>query len=564
MKKRMIALVLSSVMILSLVACGGEKAGEKKTSSGEKDEEQYINTYMVSEPTTLDPSLRSDAYSSEILISTLEGLIRIEERDGEYKIMPGDAETWENSDDGKVWTFHIGKDRKWSDGEAVTADQYVYSLQRSADPETGCPNSYFVTPILNYDAVSTGEMEPEQLGVKAVDEYTLEITLTNPMPSFLESTDASIFYPQRKDIVEKYGDQYGTDADKMVYNGPFTVDEWTHNSSIKLAKNDEYWDKENVDLGAVNYQIISDTSAITNAYDSGQIDFISASSQEDLQKYEGDDNNTYTKTSGGQITFQFYNTKDEIFSNKKIREAFTLAVDHDDMNDMGFSGMREPLYGWIAPALTVGEKSLREEAGDPLKDLKKDLDKSGKTAKDILIEGMKELGLGDDPSKLDVTYSLAGTSDWFHTFGEYLQQMYKETLGINLKIDFSEWGIFQDNLTNGKYQIGFMSWGAYYNDPYDMLSVNMTDFNQIYTGWSNEEYDQLSKAGSTEMDETKRMDDYVKAERIFIEDYVTCPLATSVTHQFSKSYVHSKYVDYGEDQLYFAHPGWKNVYTSGR
>ena len=168
MKKRMIALVLSSAMVLSLAACGGGgKTDSKKASSGEKDEEQYINTYMVSEPTTLDPSLRSDAYSSEILISTLEGLIRIEERDGEYKIMPGDAETWENSDDGKVWTFHIGKDRKWSDGEAVTADQYVYSLQRSADPETGCPNSYFVTPILNYDAVSTGEMEPEQLGGKS-------------------------------------------------------------------------------------------------------------------------------------------------------------------------------------------------------------------------------------------------------------------------------------------------------------------------------------------------------------------------------------------------------------
>ena len=113
MKKRMIALVLSSAMVLSLAACGGGgKTDSKKASSGEKDEEQYINTYMVSEPTTLDPSLRSDTYSSEILISTMEGLIRIEERDCEYKIMPGDAETWEKSDDGKVWTFHIGKDRK--------------------------------------------------------------------------------------------------------------------------------------------------------------------------------------------------------------------------------------------------------------------------------------------------------------------------------------------------------------------------------------------------------------------------------------------------------------------
>lgn len=142
----------------------------------------------------------------------------------------------------------------------------------------------------------------------------------------MESTDASIFYPQRKDIVEKYGDQYGTDADKMVYNGPFTVDEWTHNSSIKLAKNDEYWDKENVDLGAVNYQIISDTSAITNAYDSGQIDFISASSQEDLQKYEGDDNNTYTKTSGDKLLSNSIIQKMKSFQIRKSEKHLHLQL----------------------------------------------------------------------------------------------------------------------------------------------------------------------------------------------------------------------------------------------
>lgn len=559
MKRRIIALLLTVVMSFSLAACSGSK--EKATEGGA--EEQYVNTYLAADPTTLDPSLRSDTYSSDILMNSMESLIRVGQRDGEYTFVPGDAETWESDETGTVWTFHLGEDRKWSDGEPVTADQYVYSLQRTADPETGSPNSFFVSPIKNYAAISEGEMAPEELGVEAPDEHTLVITLEKPMPSFLESTDASVFYPQRQEIVEQYGEQYGADFDKFVYNGPFKVTEWTHNSSIKIEKNENYWDAENVDLDYVTYQIMSDTAAIMNAYESGQIDVITVSSQEELQKYQADDSNVYTKISGGTISFAFYNTEDELFSNANIRKAFTMAVDQEKVNDIAFSGMREPLYGWIAPAISVGDKTMRSVAGDTLKEMRKEtLAKT--TAKDILLEGMKELGLGDDPSTLDVTFSLAGTSDWFRTFGEYLQQMYKEALGVDVKIDFSEWGIFSDNVYSGNFQLGFMAWGAYYNDPYDMLSVHLTDFNQIATGWSDPEYDKLVLGASQEMDEDARMQMYIDAENILLEANVMCPFATSVSHQFTKSYLHDKYAEYGQDNLYFTHEGWKNVYVEGR
>ena len=558
MKRRVVALLLAAVMTLSLAACGG---GKDKAEGG--SEEQYVNTYLAADPTTLDPSLRSDTYSSDILMNCMESLIRVGQRDGEYTFVPGDAETWESDETGTVWTFHLGEDRKWSDGEPVTADQYVYSLQRTADPETGSPNSFFVSPIKNYNAISEGEMKPEELGVEAPDEHTLVITLENPMPSFLESTDASVFYPQRKEIVEQYGEQYGADFDKFVYNGPFKVTEWTHNSSIKIEKNENYWDAENVDLDYVSYQIMSDTAAIMNAYESGQIDVITVSSQEELQKYQADDSNVYTQISGGTISFAFYNTEDELFSNANIRKAFTMAVDQEKVNEIAFSGLRDPLYGWIAPAISVGDKTMRSVAGDTLKEMRKEtLAKT--TAKDILLEGMKELGLGDDPSTLDVTFSLAGTSDWFRTFGEYLQQMYKEALGVDVKIDFSEWGIFSDNVYSGNFQLGFMAWGAYYNDPYDMLSIHLTDFNQIATGWSDPEYDALVLGASQEMDEDARMQMYIDAENILLEANVMCPFATSVTHQFTKSFLHDKYAEYGQDNLYFTHEGWKNVYVEGR
>lgn len=558
MKRRVVALLLAAVMTLSLAACGG---GKDKAEGG--SEEQYVNTYLAADPTTLDPSLRSDTYSSDILMNCMESLIRVGQRDGEYTFVPGDAETWESDETGTVWTFHLGEDRKWSDGEPVTADQYVYSLQRTADPETGSPNSFFVSPIKNYNAISEGEMAPEELGVEAPDEHTLVITLENPMPSFLESTDASVFYPQRKEIVEQYGEQYGADFDKFIYNGPFKVTEWTHNSSIKIEKNENYWDAENVDLDYVTYQIMSDTAAIMNAYESGQIDVITVSSQEELQKYQADDSNVYTQISGGTISFAFYNTEDELFSNANIRKAFTMAVDQEKVNEMAFSGLRDPLYGWIAPAISVGDTTMRSVAGDTLKEMRKEtLAKT--TAKDILLEGMKELGLGDDPSTLDITFSLAGTSDWYRTFGEYLQQMYKEALGVDVKIDFSEWGIFSDNVYSGNFQLGFMAWGAYYNDPYDMLSIHLTDFNQIATGWSDPEYDKLVLGASQEMDEDARMQMYIDAENILLEANVMCPFATSVTHQFTKSFLHDKYAEYGQDNLYFTHEGWKNVYVEGR
>lgn len=559
MKRRIIALLLTAVMSFSLAACSGSK--EKATEGG--SEEQYVNTYLEADPTTLDPSLRSDNYSSDILMNCMESLIRVGQRDGEYTFVPGDAETWESDETGTVWTFHLGEDRKWSDGEPVTADQYVYSLQRTADPETGSPNSFFVSPIKNYNAISEGEMAPEELGVEATDEHTLVITLENPMPSFLESTDASVFYPQRKEIVEQYGDQYGVDFDKFIYNGPFKVTEWTHNSSIKIEKNEEYWDAENVDLDYVTYQIMSDTAAIMNAYDAGQIDVIDISSQEALQKYQADNNNVYTQISGGSITFAFYNTEDKLFSNANIRKAFTMAVDQEKVNEIAFSGLREPLYGWIAPAISVGDTSMRSVAGDTLKEMRKET-LANTTAKDILLEGMKELGLGDDPSTLDVTFSLAGTTDWFRTFGEYLQQMYKEALGVNIKIDFSEWGIFSDNVYSGNFQIGYMAWSAYYNDPYDMLSIHLTDFNQIATGWSDPEYDKLVLGASQEMDEDARMQMYIDAEQILLDANVMCPLATSVTHRFTKSFLHDKYAEYGQDNLYFTHEGWKNTYIEGR
>lgn len=548
--KQAIAMLLVVVVCFSFTACKKEEAGNINT-------EQYLNNYLSADPTSLDVSLRSDTYSSSIVTNVMEGLVRLVDREGEYFMAPGDAQSWESSKDGTVWTFHLG-DNKWSDGQPVTAEQYVYSLKRSANPKTGCPNSWFLTPILNYNQISKGEMDISELGVKAIDAKTLEITLANTTPAFLEMCNATIYYPQREDKVKEWGEKYGTEAKYTIYNGPFVLDSWVHNSSLVLKKNPNYWDVDSVKLDTVNISIVSDITTVINSYKSGTLDYVNVNTKEWLDEFKKDENSKYEHNTTQRLVFNFYNTKNDLFKNEKIRRAFNLCIDHEDINEMCFGGLRVPTYGWVVPTISVGERNFREAAGDSLKEMKAELTALGKTPKDLLIEGMKELGLGDDASKLDLTLSLAGTNDWYRTYGEYLQQVYSTELGVELKIDFADWGIFSENVKKGNYQLAFMSWGAYYNDPYDVLSIFYSEWDQVGTGWSNSEYDALINKGAIEMNEETRLQYYMDAEKILMNDNVVCPLATNTTHIFYRNYV------YGYSTLGFASQGYKYMYTEGR
>lgn len=543
--KKFLALVLSLALCLSVfAACGNNDSTDNNGSQGENGNnvsntaEQVFNTYITAEPSTLDVSRRSDTYSSSILTNTTESLVRTELHGDEYVNTPADAETWDVSDDGLVWTFHLNKNAKWEDGEPVTAQQYVYSLQRSSDPATGCPNAFFLQPIKNFSAVNSGELPVDQLGVEATDDNTLVITLEAALPAYLNMLSGTIYYPQRQDIVEKYGDKYGAEAESFISNGPFKVESWTHNSSIVLVKNENYWDAENVKLEKIVFSIMGDENTYYNAFETGDLDYVSTGSAEWLQRFESNSANAKIQYPGATLSYAFYNCADQLFQNANIRKAFTLAIDRDEINEMCFSGLRTPTYGWVVPSMSVGETNFREDAGDLIKEMQEQLKADGKTAKDLLLQGMSELGLGDDPSTLKVTFSLAGTSDWYRTLGDFLQQTYLAELGVNVEISFSEWGIFSDNVNKGNYQIGFMGWGAYYNDPYDTLSLFVSSTDAIMTNWASDEYDALIAKGSTTMDDAERLKIYEEAEKMVIEDEcVASPFATNNYNIFVKDYV---------------------------
>ena len=241
--KKFLASLLSLTMAASvaLVGCGSDKnTSGNGSTDGSLDSEQYLNMLLQAEPKTLDQSKSTDSYSSQVLANTQEALTRIvQDEEGKDKIEAGMAESWEESEDGLTWTFKL-RDAKWSDGEAITADQFVYGITRTLDQNTASSYAFLLFPIKNAAAFNAGTATAEDLGVKALDEKTLEFTLEAPCAYFLDLTYFKVMQPQREDVIAEHGDAYGSEANTMVSSGPFVMTDWTHNSQVVLEKNDNY------------------------------------------------------------------------------------------------------------------------------------------------------------------------------------------------------------------------------------------------------------------------------------------------------------------------------------
>lgn len=561
--KKILSLLLVGAMAASmLTGCSGNKDNDNTQNDNNQtsqettiDKNQYYNGYLVAEPTSLDSAKGSDNYSLSVLNDILEPLTRLEEdEDLNNFVAPAGAERWESNEDGTVWTFYL-RDNKWSDGEPVRAQDYEYGIKRVLDPKTGAPYAYMLLPIKNANAVNAGELPVEELGVKSLDDKTLEITLEEPTPYFLSLTYLRPMFPQRQDIVEKYGDTFGAEAETVVSNGPFVLDSWTHNNEIVLKKNLNYWDSETVKLETVNYKIINDINAIYNSLENNSVDSGSTGNTEWLDRFSKNDKLNHVSYTNPNVNFKFFNQKDKLFSNANVRKAFTIAINREEIADVIFNGMNEAAYGWVPKQIQVEDKEYRELVEEPIKTLKED----NPDAQALLKKGLEELGMDTDLSKLDVTMTLGGTDQWFRTFGEYIQQMYKTTLGINLKIEFADWPVFMSQVESGDYQIGYMSWGAEFNDPISMLSLLTSDSNAILTGWSNEKYDNLIKQARAEMDPEKRLELYKEAENIVLyEECVIAPVVYTKSNLFRYKYMKNL------PSTPFGTSGLKYTYTEGR
>lgn len=559
------------VMVMALSGCGkkddapvvdkgpeveGESTDETEdVVESDLDADQFLNVVLAAEPTTLDPSKGSDNYSYTILNNVLEPLTRLEEDEDQKNILRGaGAESWESNDDGTVWTFKI-RENTWSDGVAVRAQDYEYGIKRSLDQDTASPSAYLLTPILNARKVNAGELGVDELGVKSLDDNTLEITLEATTPYFEQLTFQRVTMPQRQDIVEANGDKYGSEIDTVIFNGPFVIEEWVHNSEIILAKNDSFWGKDDVHLEKVTLKIIQDENARMNSLSNGSIDVTTANKPEWKDKFEKDDKLDHYEVIGAQTFFKMFNTKDELFKNANVRKAFSIAVDREEIANVIYHGVNTPTYGWVAPNIMIGDKEYRDVVEGPIKKLIEE----NPDPKALLIKGLEELGMDTDPSKLTVTMTLGGTDQWFRTYGEYCQQMFIKNLGVDFQVEFLDWPVFSDAAARGDFQIGYMAWGAEFNDPVSLLSLLTSDSNSIDTGWENARYDELINLAATEMDNAKRTELFEEAENILLyEDAVLAPTVNPRANTFVYKYVN------GLGVTPFGTTGYKSGSTSGR
>ncbi|MDF2673489.1 MAG: oligopeptide/dipeptide transporter, oligopeptide/dipeptide-binding protein [Clostridiales bacterium] len=528
-KKRLLPVILSVILVLAtaLTGCGKKESGDNT----DKSAPQVINVATAQDIASLDSTKIADSSSNTIAQETQDGLVRLEGG----KIVPAGAETWETSEDGLTWTFHL-RDYSYSDGTKVSAKDYEYAVKRVFDPVTACPNAGIFYVIKGGQDFNTSKGSREDVGVKAVDEKTLEFTLTQPTPYFIQLMNFVSLIPVRQDLVEKYGEAYGTDPAQVVYSGPFVVDQWVKGSKIVLKKNDKYWDASNVKLDTVNINIVAEEGTRQQLFDSKGLDLIQNVKGEYAQKLDG-----VAKT--GEITslngyypsngYIAFNNKDpqKIFTNAKVRLAFSIAIDREGYVK-NVTKKDQAAYGLVPYGTNNGDVIYREAVEEPLKKV------ISQDPKELLKQGLTELGL--DPAKqIEVTFLQGNANADTKIRGEFYQSQWEEKLGVKVKIDTaSDGATFNKMIMNGTYQVAQTGWGADYNDPMTFMGLFLTGDGNNSAFFTNAEYDELVKKASVEPDMEKRLEMFKRAEEVLIaEEAGIAPLTFNVATNYIQSYV---------------------------
>ncbi|SEN56826.1 peptide ABC transporter substrate-binding protein [Lihuaxuella thermophila] len=519
--RALLGIVLSAGLLLS-----GCNSFTPAGSSGESvlSDNQTLRMAESQELISLDSAKAADVASFNILNNVQEGLMRIgKEKKPEYGI----AQEVEISPDKKTYTFKLREDAVWSDGKPVTAHDFEYAWKRALDPATKSEYAYILYPIVNAEEYNTGKAKADQVGIKATDNYTLVVKLKEPKINFLSMTTLSVFYPQRKDIVEKFKDQYGMKPDRLVYNGPFTVKEWKP-QKVVLVKNEKYWDRNAVSLKQVDVHIVKDAATGINLYNSGQID-TAPLTQAFVDAYKQTPD--YVDVELATTTYILFNHEKAFFKNDKIRKAISLAIDRDEIAESIMKDGSKPAGSLIPHSLNgYGNKSFRN--GEVVK---RDVAK----AKELFNQGLAELGLSKPPTDITmISYDSTARKD----VALYVKEQLRTTLGLEIKLDAPTWKVHLDKLKTGNFQMGMLSWSADYNDPIGHFEIWQTSNPFNWSKFSNAKYDQLVNQAKKETNQKKQYELLLEAEKILAGTEGEGQAGFVPLFYQSKAYVQKPYV----------------------
>ena len=512
MKKKVIALLLATTMAFSLAACGGgnNQGGDNSSSqngtegtdnAGGGSEEKILSVQIGPDPETIDPALNSAVDGGNMLLHSFECLLTVGE-DGQ--LTEGQAESWDTSEDGLTWTFHLRDGLKWSDGSDLTANDFVYSWKRVCDPEVAAPYAETVLGMVEgYDKAIEGELDALQ--VKAEDDQTLVVTLSNPCTYFGSLAAFATLSPVQEATIEANGDGWATSAETYISNGSFYISEWVPGSHILMSKNPNYWNADAIKLDGIKFNLIEDANASYSAYQTGEVLMIKDVPTEEIPSLEGNDDYYVDPIIG--TYYLSLNLNREPFTDKNVRKALSLAIDRDYVANTLMQGTYSPASNFMGPGwIDTDGKEFMENAngGQPYIDINNH-EGNLEEAKKLL----KEAGYENGEGLPSITYSTNDTG-YHKVVAEYLQEAWAE-LGVDLKVDIVEWASFTPMRRNGDYDASRNGWVGDYSDPSNMLDL-------LYS-------DAAMELSRTTLDPVERSTALHEAEDILMEETGCVPVA---------------------------------------
>lgn len=489
--------IISVTMVASLFGCGNREKEAESTNQ--------INISLATDPGTLDPTINNQFYAVNMLNHLYEGLMKWEKAgDGSVTLVEGQAASYEVSDNKLIYTFKIRSDAEWSDGQKVTADDFVYAWDRAVADETGASYAYMLKDL--------------NASWEAVDKETFRVTLSAPCSYFLEICAFPVAFPVRKDIIEEKGDTWSLSPETIVCNGKYNLDEYEYGSYVTMKKNDDYYDSKMITAECLKFYFYDDANASLAAYKSGEIDFCqNYPSGETPALLEAGDLDVRDSLGVCYIAF---NNEDEVFADERVREAFTLAIDRQYIVDKITQGGQVCAGGFVPNGIYdidgSHENDFRTIGGNYYEPTDAGYLENCTRARELMKEAGYENGNGFPVVEFQCNFS--------KEFNEAIKYMWEDTLGVKVNIISEDSAVFLQRLQEGDYQVAFTACIANYNDPITILEIFTSNGSGNIINYSNEQYDELINSAKVVTDSQERINTLHTAEDILMSEYAVCPV----------------------------------------
>ena len=509
----MLRSLLLPIALLTIVYgfSGCKKPAVPETSaSSNAPHRKILLVGNASEPQEIDPHVVEGVPEMHLIIALSEGLVGNDPKT--LEAVPAGAQSWEISEDGLVYTFHLRTDAKWSNGDPVTAQDYARSYQRILTPSIASKYAYTFSPVVGADDYLQGKLTDfSKTGIKALDAQTLQLTLNHPAPFLLREMANYPWYPVPIAAIEKAGglDRRGsnwTRPENFVGNGPFVLKEWKPNQRIVVTKSPTYWDRDQVKLDEIQFYPVESSEVEEHMFRTGQLHITYEVPLSKIGTYQKEQPQSITTAPLFGVYFYELNTKVPPLDNPKVRRALALAINRESITRDVLRGGELPAYSLIPPKI-AGYTSVNQLSGD--------LDEARRLLADAGFPG------GRGFPRLEILYNTLGKH---RAIAEAIQQMWRTNLGIDLTLQNQEWKVYIDSMHSKQYQIVRYGWVADYADPHVFMDIWATNSGNNDSNWGSPEYDRLLAAAFSAKNTADRYDDYQKMDKILIDDLPVIPI----------------------------------------